>query len=489
MHVIRLKACFLCATVAFAGAAYVLASRPQMSPLSTKNFVLGTDIAYVLLQPEPVAGSQSDSLLWSSDGTDLLVGRSDSREESALRGALSGQPRPEPHIRSLAAYRMLDQKSSIMWRANTAAARLGAVDWFPTSHRFAASVTEPIRTEDPTKPPQSRQSILIFDADKGSSITAMSAVQEGGTPFLSVSMSPTKPYGLLISVPWSQVDVVVAPTQAGDTAVETAVKVGSPGTSAAAPPPAPEYWLMRPDGSTKRISVDQGLGWDGWSVDGSEPVFGRVQRVANARPTVTLFQLDISTGKLHQVAGEATWRKERNRPDVYTSLVPGSLAGAGTDVRVRSGWLMGSADRSKTMIAADCSLLALSPALNAVAYISNGVALVRPILQVPKKAFLTALADALKRQAMMNAKQAGLATIMYSSDYDDQLPMKGMTLSDVLGPYAKDQGVFDGFNITYTGGSLGDIKDPAHTELGYTSGPGGKAVLYADGHVEWVPDK
>lgn len=488
-HVIRLKACVLCVTVAIAGAAYVLASRPQMSPSSAKNFVLGTNIAYVLLPPEPVTGSLSDSLLWSSDGSYLLVGRTDSREESTVRSALSGQPRSEPQLQSLIAYRMFDQKNTLLWRANANAARLGEVDWFPDSHRFAASVTESLRTEDPTKPPHSRQSILVFDADKGVSITAMSVVQEGGTPVMSVSMSPTKPYGLLISEAWSHVDAAAAPTQAAGTAVEVVTKVGGPGTSATAPALGPEYWLVRPDGSTKRIIVDQGLGWEGWSSDGSSPTFGRFQRVANSRPIVTLFQVDLATGKLQQIPEPAPRREEPSRQDVYTSLAPANLTGAGTDLRVRSGWLMGSADRSKTMIAADCSLLSLSPTLNAVAYVSNGVALVRPILQLPKKAFLTALEDVLKREAMNNAKQAGLATIMYSGDYDDQLPMKGMTLSDVLGPYARNEGVFDGFNITYTGSSLGDIKDPAHTELGYTSGPGGRAVLYADGHVVWVPDK
>jgi prepilin-type processing-associated H-X9-DG protein len=25
-------------------------------------------------------------------------------------------------------------------------------------------------------------------------------------------------------------------------------------------------------------------------------------------------------------------------------------------------------------------------------------------------------------------------------------------------------------------------------ELGFVPGPGGRAVVYADGHVEWVPD-
>ena len=30
---------------------------------------------------------------------------------------------------------------------------------------------------------------------------------------------------------------------------------------------------------------------------------------------------------------------------------------------------------------------------------------------------------------------------------------------------------------------------PAGTEVGYISGPGGRAVVYADGHVKWITDK
>lgn len=28
----------------------------------------------------------------------------------------------------------------------------------------------------------------------------------------------------------------------------------------------------------------------------------------------------------------------------------------------------------------------------------------------------------------------------------------------------------------------------AETELGYVTGPGGRAVIYVDGHVKWVED-
>ena len=34
-------------------------------------------------------------------------------------------------------------------------------------------------------------------------------------------------------------------------------------------------------------------------------------------------------------------------------------------------------------------------------------------------------------------------------------------------------------------GKIADLPDPWKTEIGYVTGPGGAAVLYADGHVKW----
>jgi prepilin-type processing-associated H-X9-DG protein len=45
----------------------------------------------------------------------------------------------------------------------------------------------------------------------------------------------------------------------------------------------------------------------------------------------------------------------------------------------------------------------------------------------------------------------------------------------------------EGFNYTFGGGPLNG-KDPSKTMLGFLSGAGGKAVVYADGHVVWESD-
>ena len=36
---------------------------------------------------------------------------------------------------------------------------------------------------------------------------------------------------------------------------------------------------------------------------------------------------------------------------------------------------------------------------------------------------------------------------------------------------------------------MASIQNPADTEMGYVVGPGGSAVVFADGHAKWVSDK
>ena len=95
---------------------------------------------------------------------------------------------------------------------------------------------------------------------------------------------------------------------------------------------------------------------------------------------------------------------------------------------------------------------------------------------------------ALKAEAISKSKQVGIALILFASDMEDVLP-NGENFVNKLQPYLKNRKMLDGFNYTFAGGPMDQIKDPARTELGFTMAPGGRAVVYADGHAQWVPDK
>ena len=78
--------------------------------------------------------------------------------------------------------------------------------------------------------------------------------------------------------------------------------------------------------------------------------------------------------------------------------------------------------------------------------------------------------------------------MMCSQDNDDNFPPAGDGLKDTLTPYIKNASTFPGFVYTLNGGPVKDIKDPATTMMGYIPGPGGYAVVYADGHVQWTTE-
>lgn len=134
-------------------------------------------------------------------------------------------------------------------------------------------------------------------------------------------------------------------------------------------------------------------------------------------------------------------------------------------------------DPARTLLCADGTDGQISPRGDAVLYLSQNVAWVAPLSHLPREAFV----QALRATAMSNAKQAGLALIMYSQDYDEVLPPSG----DVVSPYLKNDDILDGLNYTYGGGPFKDIENPSQTTLGIFPGPGGIAVIYADGHVKW----
>jgi hypothetical protein len=120
--------------------------------------------------------------------------------------------------------------------------------------------------------------------------------------------------------------------------------------------------------------------------------------------------------------------------------------------------------------------------------VANGSAWVQTFIPVSKEAYIQAR-DAARRAALIsNMKQVGLAAMMYAQDNKEQLPGAGAVLEDLLMPYAGNRSIFAGLVYTFSGGPLSSVAEPSKTMLGYVVGPGGRANVFVDGHVEWQPD-
>ncbi len=143
-----------------------------------------------------------------------------------------------------------------------------------------------------------------------------------------------------------------------------------------------------------------------------------------------------------------------------------------------------ASNHSRMLICADADSGILSPDGKVVAYRAQGSSWIAPLKSYPLEEFKVKVAIAQRATAMSNAKQLGLAIIMYAADMDETLPPQG-DIQNLIKPYLLNDSLFQGFEYTYTGGPLSHIASPAETQLGYVETSGGRAVIFSDGHVKW----
>ena len=161
-------------------------------------------------------------------------------------------------------------------------------------------------------------------------------------------------------------------------------------------------------------------------------------------------------------------------------------AGADT-AEVRSVWLVGS--RGRALICADVEAADLSPTGDAVWYISHGAAWVVTLRTLNRQQYEVEHLEALRKTVVSNAKQIGLALLMYVQDYDETFPPNTGDIQAILMPYLRNQEIFNlpGTNFFYlmNANPLPSIERPAETMVGYFQTPYGRAIIWADGHVTW----
>lgn len=165
--------------------------------------------------------------------------------------------------------------------------------------------------------------------------------------------------------------------------------------------------------------------------------------------------------------------------------------------RVKCVWLSGDpkSERPKAFLTAHADRAHLAPGGRAVRFESNGALWVSALRHLTAEEFAAAKNSYLRTTTITNGKRIIAALMMFAQDNDGKYPdtTNERELQEALSPYLNDKRAFfdrDGhyaFTFLLRGQSMDAIDEPAVTELGYLSGPGGVAVLYADGHVVWRP--
>jgi prepilin-type processing-associated H-X9-DG protein len=420
--------------------------------------------ALLLMMPELVAQPSVEWAAWSSDGRYVLARR------ERVRALPAPGVRPDGDV-SLILWSSRTRRATEIWKQPLGSVTFEKTVWLPGSNVALAVASWPNAAAEANGP---RRGLLRIDAASGQvrMLGELAILEE-------LLVSPTAPIAVL-------------------KVHEVRPVVGPGGKQAMVP--VPVLRVLRADGisgAPVRLE-DCPFALTHWSQDGRLLYLHTYWPTAAGQPPNEKWvAFDPRTGRT--TALEKQPETYRPAPPTWPFRFKQSAAAVkegATTQPVRPLWLESrvESEQPRALVCADGDSGMVSPDGTALLYVSEGAAWVMPIERRPKAEVLAAIQKAQQEATMSNAKQLGLALHQYAADNGEQLPPNDGSLQDKLDPYLKNRSVFTGpgggeFVYTYAGGALSAIQAPANTSLGYLSGPGGRAVLYADGHVKWEAER
>jgi hypothetical protein len=452
-----------------------LAQAPTTSP--KESIVLTDKEAFGLMPPELVAPMGVKQAMWSPDGQYILLLREDTRiTPEKLREMIGKQGQPPAGNTVISIWDKRERRLTDIWKRPMGSSYVQYIQWLPGSSSAIAklSVTDPPKKEG--EPGEYHSGIIRISAATGSVKTITDSTIS--TSFVQEFISPMEPILLFRDFAYT-----LETTKGADGKETKRMNVTKDNIvtwrdlSGFSPPTALPSDLKMADVT--------------WAQDGT-PVIECMVRGGkpSTKPETRKLALNVKTGKF-TVVNENTqmFKPSVDARSIHIKQVRTPVREANTKRQVPFVWLESNSDsiQPRVMVAANSELGILSPKSDAVLYVTNGAAWITPLFRMSKEEFLAALEQAERMTALSKAKQLGLGLLMYSQDYDEVLP-GSEGVNEKITPYIKNDSLFEGFVYTYGGGPLKDIEFPSETELGYVNGPGGRAIIYADGHAKWRKD-
>jgi hypothetical protein len=452
------------------------------SPFGTITSAVLTDTeAFLLLPPELIAAPVVQQTASSSSGRYLLVARQSMRISLDALREMAQRPdsTPPPLETSLVLWDSRSRTSRTVWRTEEAVS-IERLEWLPQASVALVLARRPV-PPDPAHPEIQGQTQQLLLSVPGSAENAQ-VIAQTDAPYedlLEIHISPARPLALL-----------------GRTRYTFTQKPQDDGAVGAQLEPRQTLSTIGADGRVGR-EIERPANAETvlveWGADGS-PLLRCLTPVPEGRKLLSSwYTVETGTGRTLPLSKEPA-RYEAKAP--RTSALPVRVLAATTtaqeqDTKQAVGllWLesLVPSRKPRALITGDGADGRLLPDGEAILYTSQGAVWVVPLLRMPKDAYDAMERQAKKAVAISNAKQAGLALLLYAQDFEETLPT-GDDINSKLAPYLKNTDPLDGFSYTYPGGKLGDIANPSEAVLGSVSGPGGRAIIYADGHVKWQND-
>jgi len=442
------------------------------SPDARKDFVLTDKEAVGMLPARVVCPGMAKALYWSSDGSFLLVQRSDmSAMEDAVRAFIETKVPPGPEAQprdEFVIYSMKGNKTKAVVPIGGPDVRVNDVNWLPGSSKFVVQYSETKR-DDQTGVIRFESIVAMVSADG----TARILQRTNEDRLLANFVSPTAP--VVAVVDWVY-------NHAGP----------NPDGAKALPPPNNTVTIYKgTEEPPKTLKLPADFSSFEWGADGHAYVITRKLLTDQKKVITTWNEMNLDTGAFTvlPVAPKFVTKPIAKNLTVFDQRfkITNGVDAAKTENCVVLQTLDKS-DQKSAIATADGSRGELAPNNESLAYISQGIAMVRPLVHMAKDDFIKARNAAIRTELLSNVKQVGLALIMYCNDYDDNYPSNKGNWQSQVDPYLKNMDIMNGFVLTFPGGSATAIESPAETQLGFIPGPGGKAVVFTDGHAKWIPD-
>jgi hypothetical protein len=437
-----------------AGTAFGVTSSSS-PPGELPRYLLTAHEAFVLRDAQLVAPPPTAIAEWSSDGMYVLAVRGEKPPPSPIGGSPTGGL-------GLSVWDRRTGHAPEIWKRPPGLQRVEQLGWLPGTHTALMVVAS---ANPRGRKPESRRTLFWVDTAHRlvRPLRALSAEE--------LQISPRQPLAVLLDGSHERLRVIRA-----DRSIAPPLRLWGeiPGISRWSPDGGAFYWCR----------------------------FGRRRTPAPA-PPVQWLATNLRTGVTTVLSLDPNGVQE---PKSYQEkALPVQLRSdvrfvpeAGPAQRISLLWLESAvwSGRPRLLVCADSEGGHLAPDASAVLYLSQGAAWVAPLTRLPRAQMLARAATTQRQLAMFRARQIAHALSLYAQDYDGAYPPMGDTALDAIRPYlgpyeaiTPPEADAPEFVYRYTGGPVKSLKSPRITEVGYIPGPGGRAVILADRHVEWRGDQ
>lgn len=437
-----------------------------LDPPDMQGALLADRLAYVVLPPEIVCGPRVESVSPSDSGSYNLIDR------RIVPDTLSRfSPTPEFN---LILWDATTRRSYVLWRETFAKG-------LPANQVRNALYTTSFWFQDQPV----ALSMLVTAGPAGEA--ALEQKDKYGNPLLPARF-------LLIHAGKRTAQVAFTGTSS-----DQVIPNGKLPIIAHQPFPGKTIRILDTDGKVVRTATapSEAINWLNWLPDGktllglemTTRIDENTQKPVRER---MYYQLNTETGALER---QTSFPRPRSEDTSGSASLPFAIVSGKGQIqnmedpkrvlKLRPLWLVGNEKEAqgRVLVTTDGDREILSA--YSIYYYSRGTLFAAPIVRIPMTEYLAIE----KSRTMQRAKQVGLGLMMYAQDYDEAFPPPGDNISDIVDPYLRDQSLMQGFTPLYKETNLTAIQQPATTPIGFINGPGGQAVIYADGHVKWQDKK